>query len=253
VNLCTNAVHAIGKARAGVVRIVVSSAEIERELLPGGQSAAARRYAVLSISDDGCGMDEATRARIFDPFFTTKAPGEGTGLGLSVVHGIMKALGAHIDVESEPGVGTTFRLYFPAVDSEVASDAKPDVRPTLGHGERVMFVDDEPMVVKLAVRLLTTLGYTAEAYQRPAEALEAFRADPAAYALVITDLAMPVLSGFDLARGMLAERADLPIVLMSGNLGPDERATALRIGMREAVLKPPSLPALSELIGRLIR
>ena len=115
-----------------------------------------------------------------------------------------------------------------------------------------MFVDDEPMVVKLATRLLTTLGYTPEAYQRPAEALDAFRADPDRYALVITDLAMPVLSGFDLARGMLSARSDLPIVLMSGNLGPDERATALRIGMREAVLKPPSLPALSELIGRLI-
>jgi signal transduction histidine kinase len=252
VNLCTNAVHAIGKAQAGVVRVVVSSAERAAGLLPGGEPVAAGSYAVLSISDDGCGMDEATKARIFDPFFTTKPPGEGTGLGLSVVHGITRAFGAHIEVESEPGVGTTFRLYFPAVPTEVASETAPEARSIQGRGERIMFVDDEPMVVKLATRLLTTLGYTPEAYQRPAEALDAFRADPDGYALVITDLAMPVLSGFDLARGMLSARADLPIVLMSGNLGPDERATALRIGMREAVLKPPSLPALSELIGRLI-
>jgi signal transduction histidine kinase/CheY-like chemotaxis protein len=251
VNLCTNAAHAVGKGRAGSVRVALMPAEIGADAASQLSQVPAGKYAVLSVSDDGCGMDRATQARVFDPFFTTKPRGEGTGLGLSVVHGIVQALGGHIVVRSEPGKGTTFELYFPALDAEPERAAAEVSLPTRGQGQVIMLVDDEPMVVSLGIRLLESLGYRAVAFAHAQQALDAFRREPSAYAVVVTDHSMPSFSGFELARKMLAIRADVPIVLMSGNLEPEERSAALRAGVRETLLKPSDLGTLGEVIARL--
>jgi CheY-like chemotaxis protein len=208
------------------------------------------RYAVLSASDNGCGMDERTQARIFDPFFTTKAPGEGTGLGLSMAHGVVTALGGAITVYSKVGKGSTFRLYFPASDEQPSEPRRPSAR-RLGQGQQVLLVDDEPMIMELGREMLESLGYRATSFERARDALAAFRRDPMRYAAAVTDLSMPTMSGFDLARELLAIRPDLPILLMSGYIGPDERAAAARIGVREMVLKPVSMERLSELLAEL--
>jgi signal transduction histidine kinase len=251
VNLCTNAVHAVGKGRSGTVRVRLMPAEIGADTASQLVQVPAGKYALLSVSDDGCGMDRATQARIFDPFFTTKPRGEGTGLGLSVVHGIVQALGGHITVCSAPGQGTTFELFFPAVDAKPESVAADVARLPRGRGQLIMLVDDEPMIVSLGIRLLESLGYRALAFSDPQQALDSFRQDPHAYAVVVTDHSMPSFSGFELACRLLAIRADMPIVLMSGNLEPEERSAALRAGVRETVLKPSDLATLGEVIGRL--
>jgi signal transduction histidine kinase/CheY-like chemotaxis protein len=251
VNLCTNAVHAIGKGRAGRVDVCLKPVRISGDgaahlaHIPDGL------YAVLSVTDDGCGMNEATMARIFDPFFTTKRPGTGTGLGLSIVHKVAQGVGAHIAVQSTPGQGTCFEVYFPAAEPDSVEAAALPEETGRGEAQQIMFVDDEPMLVRMGSNLLRSLGYRPDAYSQATEALAAFERNPHAYAVIITDLSMPVLSGIELARRMLALRADVPIVLMSGNIAPDEHAAALRAGIREAVVKPTNLATLGAVIARL--
>jgi len=252
-NLCTNAAHAIGKGSVGRIELRLAAESVEGSGREPSKSRMPRgRYAVLAISDDGCGMDEQTQARIFDPFFTTKPPGEGSGLGLSMVHGTVTALGGAISVYSQIGKGTTFRLYLPATD-QPASIAPRPLAQRAGGGQEILLVDDEPMIMNLGRAMLETLGYRPTAFERAADALAAFRREPARYRAALTDLSMPAMSGFDLARELLALRRDLPILLMSGYLGPDERAEAARIGVREIVLKPVSIECLSGLLADLFR
>jgi PAS domain S-box-containing protein len=251
VNLCTNAAHAIGKARRGHIDVrlqqVSVRSESEAEVLHVPQG----RYAVLTVRDDGAGMEQATLARIFDPFFTTKPQGEGSGLGLSVVHGIVKALGGSIAVDTQIGKGSTFRVYLPAVQRAAVPPVQTPVHVPPGAGKRILLVDDEELLVVLGSTFLELLGYQPAGFQQAPAALSAFRDDPDSYAAVITDLSMPNMSGFELARSLLAIRKDLPILMMSGFLGPEERAMAQRVGIRELVLKPISLEKLGELLGKL--
>jgi len=248
VNLCANAVQAIGKNQAGRVEVRVAPYVVVRAA-QGPGSLALGSYARLSVRDDGCGIDESTRARMFDPFFTTKPPGEGSGLGLSVVHGIVTALGGHVEVSSKPGAGTTFDLYFPAAPEDEVEEEVDSRRQ--GHGERILFVDDESMLVQLGESMLEVLGYRGIAFQHASAALDAFRSAPDSFSAVITDLSMPAMSGFELARALLAIRPDLPILVMSGYVGPEERATAAKLGIRELVLKPVTMERLAELLLRL--
>ena len=210
-------------------------------LLPGP-------FVRLLVEDTGCGMPPEVLERIFDPFFTTKGPGEGTGLGLSVVHGIVKAHDGAILVDSRVGEGTAFRMYFPALTEQKPSGARPRAKTIEGQGEHVLTVDDEPALVELLRDQLQTLGYRVTAHVSPVEALSDFLARPLDFDIVLTDLTMPGMSGADLAERILKVRPDLPIVMATGygHIMSEERAREL--GLRPLLYKPFSMAVLGEAI-----
>jgi CheY-like chemotaxis protein len=237
--------------RSGHITILLDAVHVTDNLI--GEHAASGaltpgRYARLSVSDNGCGMDRETLARIFDPFFTTKAAGEGTGLGLSVVHGIMKSHGGAVTVYSHPGAGSVFRLYFPAAESVVETGTVvPD--SVLQTGDKhILYVDDEEALVVLARRALQRLGYTVTGSNDPQEALALFQAQPQEYNLVITDLYMPGMSGFDLARQLLSTRPDIAVVMTSGYIRPEEEEEARQVGVATVMQKPFNLTELARVV-----
>ncbi len=243
-NLGANAAHAIGD-RGGVLELrlapFLADAEFARTF-PGLRQGL---YARLTVIDSGCGMDAATVERIFEPFFSTKGQGQGTGLGLSVVHGIVRGHDGAIAVQSQPGRGTTFQIYFPA-----APVAPVEVRPApspapRGNGERILYLDDEERLVFLARRGLERQGYSFTGFTDPAQALEAFRAEPARFDVVVTDLTMPGMTGLDFAREVLRLRPEIPILLTSGYLRPQDEETAERLGLRDFIAKPAVIDTLS--------
>jgi PAS domain S-box-containing protein len=246
-NLGTNAWHAM-KDKSG--RIIV---RLERWVVDEAHETANPRlrkgvYARLSISDTGCGMDAATLARIFEPFFTTKAPGEGTGLGLSVVHGIMDAHDGVVTVRSLLGHGTTFELYFPANAGDLAVAADVDDSLQRGNGELILFIDDEESLVRLGEYALTTLGYRVESSTRPEEALALVRTHPLRFALVITDQTMPGMTGLVLSEEIKKIRPDLPIILMTGNSASLTAERVEAAGIRRVLHKPASLQSLGTVV-----
>ena len=249
-NLCSNAVQAVqGQRRTGVIDVrleAYAQAEARGDLRPG-------RYALLSVHDNGSGLDEATRARIFEPFFTTKPVGEGTGLGLAVVHGMVQEHEACIEVESAPGAGSTFRIYFPAVDTQVLDDAASVscAASVDGKGKHILYVDDEEGLILLMQRLLERQGYRVSGYTDPREAIEAVRADPGQFDLVVTDYSMPNMSGLDVAIALKEIRADLPVVLASGYITEKLRAEAPAAGIRELIYKPNTVDDLCAAVARL--
>ena len=248
-NLGTNAAHAMAPG-PGLLSVRAERVVLEGTLVAGAVELPAGPYARLVFEDTGSGMDEAILERIFDPFFTTKEPGKGTGLGLSVVHGIMKSYAGGIAVRSTPGRGTTFTLYFPALDTHSPEAAAPPVVEAKGGGERVLCVDDEAAIVQVTTRLLEGRGYETVGHTDPQRALELFESDPGQFDAVVTDVMMPGLSGFDLARRLLSIRPGLPIVVTSGHIGPDEFATLTDIGVQEFVLKPTVIDELHAALTR---
>jgi signal transduction histidine kinase len=242
-NLGTNAWHAM-KDRTGRLQInlepcVVDEAHAatQSQLNPGF-------YTRVSVSDTGCGMDQATLRRIFEPFFTTKPLGEGTGLGLAVVHGIMKDHDGAVMVYSQPGEGTTFHLYFPAHAGEATVAAAEQGPTPRGHGERVLFVDDEELLVQLGQETLAALGYEVEVSTQPAAALAMVRADPQRFSLVLTDQTMPGMTGLFLAGQLLKIRPGLPIVLMTGYSSSLTAAQVEAAGIRQLLFKPTTIHSL---------
>jgi PAS domain S-box-containing protein len=216
-NLCTNAQHAMQDS-GGMLDIRLDPVTLSSENAPSKSHLAPGNYLKLTVADTGCGMDEPTLGRIFDPYFTTKEKGKGTGLGMAVVHGIVQSLEGAIEVTSAPGKGTTFNVYFPVVEEQAHRKApSPAVNP--GGIERVLFVDDEPMLVDLGKTMLAELGYHVTGMTNPHEALEAFRQTPGHYDLVITDLTMPGMTGDRLAEQLSAIRPGVPILLCSGYVG----------------------------------
>ncbi|HMD60331.1 MAG TPA: PAS domain S-box protein [Opitutaceae bacterium] len=198
----------------------------------------------LTLRDNGDGMDEAVLKRIFEPFYTTKALGHGTGLGLAMVHAIMKSHNGAIVVKSAPGSGTTFDLYFPVAAEKVpetksgALPARQDQLIRFGNNRRIMLVDDEEPIRVIGAELLERLGFSPLTYTRPTEALEAFTAEPASFSAVISDLTMPEMTGLELARHILAIRSDTPIILTSGYLHSDAQQKARESGVRCVINKP---------------
>jgi PAS domain S-box-containing protein len=235
-NLCTNAAHAL-RGKGGTLSVGLAKVEVDSSLVSRHPGMRAGSHLCLTVSDTGHGMDAAIMERIFEPYFTTKAPGEGTGLGLAVVQGIVKSCGGAVTVHSEPGQGTTFSVYFPIVERQIAPEARPaEVLPT--GGERILFVDDEDALVDLGTQMLRSLGYDVVGRTGSLEALEAFRAGPEAFDLVITDMTMPGLTGMELAKELTAIRPDVPIILCTGfsELIDGKKVAEARI--REFVLKP---------------
>jgi len=176
-------------------------------------------YVVVSVSDTGAGMDELTRSRALEPFFTTKPPGQGTGLGLSVVHGILRDHDGTLDLVSAPGVGTTVKLYFPALEAEEASTAATDEKAPGENAPLVLVVDDERRLAEVTKRRLEQLGYRAIIATDPGKAVAVFRQRAAEWAFMMVDYSMPGMNGLELSREVHRIRADLPIALMSGYVG----------------------------------
>lgn len=262
VNLMTNAWHAV-EDRSGQVRIELESVEVDasESARIGGLSPG--RHTRLSVVDNGCGMSAEVQERIFDPFFTTKPPGKGTGLGLPVAQAIVRAHDGALTVESAPGKGAAFRVYLrEATAGEVSAGGAPIGDPIgktsaeggkAGGGLRVLFVDDEPSLVRLGRKVLERHGCVVGAFTDTAEALDAFRSRPADWDAVVTDLAMPGISGLDLAREIQQVRPGLPILLCSGNLGMIDAAQAERVGIRCILPKPYEVEDLASAVARLAR
>ena len=254
VNLATNAWQAMdgGPGRIAIrldtMAVDRATADAHPDLQPGA-------YVCLSVSDTGHGMDAAMLERIFEPFFTTKGPGKGTGLGLSMVHGIARGHGGTVLVDSEPRRGSTFRVLFPTgVPDLVEAGADPiHVPETLrGHGERILYVDDEESLVSVSARYLERLGYHVAGFTTAEEALAAFRDRPDAFDLVVTDYNMPNMSGMDVALAVMGVRPELPVALASGFMRPAEIEHARALGIRATIPKPHSLEELGAIVQRLL-
>ena len=245
-NLATNAAH------AGARRLAISLERVEVDAELARRSADLREgpYVRLSVDDDGSGMDAATVERVFEPFFTTKAPELGTGLGLSVVRGIVKGHGGAIDVESRPGTGTRMSVYLPAAVEDAAAAPAGGEDGARGHGEHVLYVDDEEALVFVATRTLERLGYRVSGFNSASRALEAFRSRPGAYDLVVTDYAMAGMSGLELTRAIRAARPDIPVIVTSGCVCPEQEKAAAALGVREVVCKPDLAAGLGPLLRR---
>ncbi len=248
-NLVTNAWHAID--RVGRIEIRIDRCEVGTDqavaLHPG-------TYVRLRVMDNGCGMDAATQGRIFDPFFTTKPPGQGTGLGLSVVHGIMRSQGGAVTVESTVGKGSTFALYFPpapemAGEAPEATAVEETVR---AHGEHIMLLDDDAPLLYVLSRFLERLGYRVTAHSSATDALQDLRARPDAFHLVVTDFNMPGMSGLDVGREVRRIAPQIPVVLASGHLRPSEVEAARQSGISEIILKPDSVDVLARTLRRIL-
>jgi len=256
-NLCTNAIHAIGQAR-GTVQAEAVLAPPDQRLherlgLPPGD------YVAISVQDNGPGMDATTLERIFEPFFTTKPVGQGTGLGLSVVHGVMRTHAGAVDVHSTPGQGSRFTLYFPVAEASVpaAEMHAPAPAPATApapqqQGYHVMYVDDDQALVFLVQRLLRRRGYQVSGFNDPHAAADALRAAPQDYHLLVTDYNMPGYSGVDLLEEVRSIRPDLPVALASGHVTTEIEQAALAAGARALIHKPNDVQELCDTVDRLV-
>lgn len=247
-NLCTNARQAIDDAH-GTIEINLQEIGINSDTNKNkGENGS---YLSLEIRDTGCGMEQDHIAKIFDPFFTTKKKEQGTGLGLAVVHGIIKKHKGEIHVESEPGKGTTFNIYL-SIDGRSLAGEKSSSPPPLGGSERIMIVDDEPSVVHVLAVSLKKVGYQVLTFNDSIAAVQHFRENPYCCDLVITDMLMPNMTGVELSREFLSIRKNLPIVMLTGyseNLDPEK---ALRLGIKEYLLKPVKSKDLRGIIRKVL-
>jgi len=235
-NLCTNAGHAM-QAKGGILEVTLTDAALDSDFCLSHPEIQPGVYQKLTVSDTGCGMTADVMNRIFDPFFTTKPKGEGTGLGLSVVHGIVKDCGGTIAVYSEPDKGTAFHLYFPVIAGR--AEVKPEEYAIIPTGtERILVVDDEKVISDIIQKNLTSLGYTVQARTSSLEALALFKAMPAKFDLVITDMTMPQMTGDALARKLMKIRPDLPVILCTGFSEKMTNEKSETIGIKAFLQKP---------------
>ncbi len=244
-NLCGNAAHAM-RARGGQLSLVIRPASLPTD---GGKpdGTEAGDYLRLTVRDTGHGMTPEVKERIFDPFFTTKEAGEGTGMGLAVVLGIVEGLGGRILVDSEPGVGTSFDVYLPRTALPDARGVPAVIEPVAGKG-RILLVDDEEFILNWAGTLLRRLGYEVETYCNSLEALDRFRADPAHFDLIITDQTMPKLTGAELVKSVMKLRPGMPVIMISGYSEAIDTERAGALGARAYLMKPFSGTQLAECV-----
>jgi signal transduction histidine kinase/ActR/RegA family two-component response regulator len=240
-NLCTNAIHAMGRG-PGELRVALTQAEPPAEVRASHPDLAAGPLVSLAVIDTGHGMDAATLARVFEPFYSTKATGEGTGLGLAVVHGILESHEGAVFVRSEPGKGSTFVLYFPPSDKPLDETKSADelCEPIpRGHGESILVVDDEPIVAEVASTMLRRIGYQPVACHSAERALEFIEAEPGSCSLVLTDLNMPRMTGLDFIRRLRGMGSAVPCLLATGYIGSGAtEAEARALGLGTIVEKP---------------
>ncbi|MFN0316664.1 MAG: PAS domain-containing protein [Burkholderiales bacterium] len=248
-NLCTNAIQALKPGGMASVRLEV--VKLDHPVMTTTRFISAGEYIRLSVRDSGIGIPKELLDRIFDPFFTTKEVGVGTGLGLSLVHGIVSDLRGSIDVRSNPSGGTTFVVYFPW-DGSIAAPKQTDETLPAGNGQTILFVDDEEALVRVGEEMVAELGYEPAGFVSSSAALEAFRASPQRFDVVLTDETMPQMTGSELAREIRKLRSDIPIVLISGYAGPATAERARAMGANDVLAKPLASRELAGLLARLL-
>lgn len=238
-NLCTNAYQAM-KGAPGMISVSISQEELAQSDLASQIGLSAGQYLKLVVEDSGEGMDRETLKRIFEPYYTTKAKEKGTGLGLAVVHGIVKKYGGEINVYSEPGKGSRFNIYLPVFGEETPrKEAAHEKQLQTGTGS-ILFVDDEEQITELGQTFLNMLGYQVTPCNDPTEALSIFSNDPSRFDLVITDMTMPKMTGTVLTRELLKVREDLPIIMCTGFSEAVDEEAAKQFGIRAFLMKPVS-------------
>jgi len=249
-NLCTNAAYAM-REKGGVLDVRVEDIEMGAEQSKTITDRKPGLYIKITIKDTGEGMTPETMEHIFEPYFTTKEKETGTGLGLAVVHGIIKRLNGYIQVESRPETGTTFTIFFPKIGVSVTEKIEPLALPPMGH-ERILIVDDEEIIITLEKEMLQRLGYTVVSRTSPLEALEVFRAKSGEFDLVITDQTMPHMTGEHLAQKLIEIKPDIPIVLCTGYSAQIDENSAKALGIREFIMKPIVLLDLARIIRKVL-
>ncbi len=250
-NLITNAYHAV-EENGGKIMVALNEKHISEDDLIGSASLTSGKYALVTVSDTGIGMDQETIGKIFEPYFTTKIQGKGTGLGLSVVYGIVKEYGGDICVYSEVGQGTSFNVYLPiSEDTHI-----PEMKNTIiqyGNGEeKILIVDDEKQIVDIETITLEKMGYQVISRTSSVEALSAFMANPDAFDMVITDMTMPSMTGVELSRELISIRPDIPIIICTGFSEKIDSERAKSIGIRGFLSKPTSRADLSKMIRTIL-
>jgi two-component system cell cycle sensor histidine kinase/response regulator CckA len=249
-NLCTNASHAMQK-NGGLLEVNLLDVELDEDFAKQHPGITPGKFVELTVSDTGHGMAPEVLDRIFDPFFTTKKKGEGTGMGLSVVHGIVKSHGGTLTVESYPEKGTVFKAFIPAIESEwVPQNESADLMVT--GREHILFVDDEAFQADIAQQMLSRLGYRLTTCTSSNGALELFRQSPQEFDLVITDMTMPHMPGDVLARELISIRPDIPIIVCTGYSDRMDSEIADEIGIRELVMKPVVMKEIAQIIRRVL-
>ncbi len=246
-NLISNAAYAM-REKGGVLEVSLTDVDISPEdVAPPHPDLKPGPYLKLTVSDTGHGIENAIRERIFDPFFTTKKPGEGTGMGLAVVHGIVKSYGGAILVDSEPGKGSTFAVFFPRIEGNLLPEVDSAAPMPTGK-EHILFVDDEAALADMVQQMLERLGYSVVAKTSSLEALEVFKVHPDQFDLVITDQTMPHMAGADLAKELMRIRPKIPIILCTGFSEVMSAEEAKTLGIRAFLMKPFATRALAETI-----
>ncbi len=247
-NLCTNAVYAMREA-GGVLEVSLKNVTPENAIM-FSSGLARGRYVRLRVKDTGRGMEPAVMKRVFEPFFTEKQVGEGAGLGLSVVYGIIESCSGTVTVNSEPGKGSVFDVFLPIIEDE--SEKKSRVTYAPRGKERILFVDDEPEIADSAGEVLVGLGYRVDIKTQPLEALALFERQPESFALVITDMSMPRMSGESLAREILRVRSDIPIIISTGYGELVDDGRLREIGIRGIITKPATISTLAQTIRKVL-
>ena len=249
-NLCTNAGHAM-QENGGLLEVSLTDVDIDADFAKHHPGLNPGKFVRLTVGDTGYGMSPEVIERIFDPFFSTKKQGEGIGMGLSVVHGIVKSHGGTLTVDSTPGQGSVFKTFFPAIESEWVPDNKHADLMVTG-SERILFVDDEAFQADIAEQMLSRLGYRLTTRTSSVEALELFMQSPEKFDLVITDMTMPHMTGDVLARELISIRPDIPIIVCTGYSGRIDTDIANDIGIRELVMKPVVMKEIAQSIRRVL-
>jgi CheY-like chemotaxis protein len=235
INLCTNSGHAMRDG--GLLEVSLKNVKLDEDPLVQHTNLSPGRYVNLTVSDTGHGIPKEKIDRIFDPYFTTKEVGKGTGMGLSVVHGIVKGHDGHIIVESEPGKGTTFSIFFPTTEKEAVMEFEPTEKLPTGN-EKILFIDDEQSIVNMAKQMLERLGYKVDTKTSSIDALELFRSKSDQFDLIVTDMTMPSMTGDNLVKAILKIRSDMPTIICTGFSEKINGEKAKEIGATGYLEKP---------------
>jgi PAS domain S-box-containing protein len=250
-NLCTNAAHSM-RDTMGALSVELVEVTLDNDSIAQSLQVKPGRYVRLTVSDTGHGMPPATMQRIFEPYFTTKEVGEGTGLGMAVIHGIVKDHGGGITVSSEPGKGTTFNVFFPVTETQTRLETTVSAPTSPSRGERILFVDDEEVIVEMGQAVLRRLGYNVVVQTNPVEALALFRSDPQAFDLIITDLTMPKMTGLELISEIKLLRPEMSFLLCTGFGQEITEKRAREMGIHAVLRKPISKKDVARMVRQVL-
>lgn len=250
-NLCTNAAHAIGDGKGEIGIVLAARSKADMPLYNVSDGVGHEPMVMLSISDTGCGMSQDLMTRVFDPFYTTKEVGTGTGMGLSVVHGIVQEMSGRIFTHSEIGQGSRFEIWLPAIEGD-APDERLAPKELPGGREHIVYVDDEPFIVAVGQEVLASLGYRVSGFEDPVAALSFIVEQADTVDLVITDNIMPVMTGTELAQKVREQLPGVPIILCSGKFTETEKERSKAAGVERLLMKPLLIETLAPLVREVL-